>query len=202
MFTLPDLPYPTDALEPYIDKQTMDIHHAKHHAAYVDNLNKALAGHDDLLTMPVEDLLKNIDKVPDGSRQAVINHGGGHANHTFFWKIMSPKQSEPSPLLLSALSSAFGGLDKFKEAFTAKAMSVFGSGWAFLIKKADGSLSLKRHSFQNSPLSRGNTPILGLDVWEHAYYLKYQNRRAEYIENWWNVVNWTAVSANLGPGQA
>lgn len=202
MFTLPDLPYPTAALEPYIDKQTMEIHHGKHHAAYVDNLNKALAGHEDLLNMPVEKLLKNIAKVPEGSRQAVINHGGGHANHSFFWQIMSPNPPNPSPSLLSLLNSTFGSLDKFKEAFTAKAMSIFGSGWAFLIKKSDGSLALKRHSFQNSPLMHGNIPILGIDVWEHAYYLKYQNRRAEYIENWWNVVNWSAVSANLGRGQA
>lgn len=201
MFTLPDLPYPTDALEPYIDKQTMEIHHGKHHAAYVDNLNKALAGHEDLLNMPVEELLKDINKVPEGSRQAVINHGGGHANHTFFWSIMSPKPTSPSSSLLSLLNSSFGSLDKFKEAFTAKAMGVFGSGWAFLIKKPDGSLAVKRHSFQNSPLMHGNTPILGIDVWEHAYYLKYQNRRAEYIENWWHVVNWDAVSANIGPGQ-
>ena len=197
MFTLPGLPYAADALEPYIDKQTMEIHHGKHHAAYVDNLNKALAGHDDLLTMPVEELLKNIDKVPEGSRQAVINHGGGHANHSFFWKIMSPNPSNPSNPLLSLLTSTFGGLDKFKEAFTTKAMSVFGSGWAFLIQKPDGSLALKRHSFQNSPLLHGNTPILGLDVWEHAYYLKYQNRRAEYITAWWNVVNWKQISQNL-----
>lgn len=202
MFTLPDLPYATDALEPYIDKQTMEIHHGKHHAAYVDNLNKALAGHDNLLNMPVEELLKNIDQVPEGSRQAVINHGGGHANHSIFWKIMSPNPSNPSKSLLSALNSTFGSLDKFKEGFTAIAMSVFGSGWAFLIKKPDGSLALKRHSFQNSPLMHGNVPILGIDVWEHAYYLKYQNRRADYIQAWWNVVNWTAVSGNLGLVQA
>ena len=201
MFSLPDLPYATDALEPYIDKQTMEIHRAKHHAAYVDNLNKALAGRDDLLDMPVEDLLKNIDKVPEGSRQAVINHGGGHANHSFFWKIMSPNPSNPSQPLLSALNSSFGSFDKFKEAFTSKAMSVFGSGWAFLIQKPDGSLALKRHSFQNSPLLHGNKPILGIDVWEHAYYLKYQSRRADYITAWWKVVNWSAVSANLAPGQ-
>src|SRR3989344_2798012 len=201
MFSLPDLPYATDALEPYIDKQTMEIHRAKHRAAYVDNLNKALAGRDDLLDMPVEDLLKNIDKVPEGSRQAVINHGGGHANHSFFWKIMSPNPSNPSQPLLSALNSSFGSFDKFKEAFTSKAMSVFGSGWAFLIQKPDGSLALKRHSFQNSPLLHGNKPILGIDVWEHAYYLKYQNRRADYITAWWKVVNWSAVSANLAPCQ-
>ncbi|HJZ05663.1 superoxide dismutase [Candidatus Amesbacteria bacterium RIFCSPHIGHO2_01_FULL_48_32] len=197
MFILPDLPYPSDALEPYIDKTTMEIHHGKHHAAYVDNLNKALAGNDKLLNLPVEELLKNLDQVPEGSRQAVINHGGGHANHSFFWTIMSPKSPPPFGKLLEAINSTFGNIDKFKEAFTAKAMSVFGSGWAFLIKKPDGTLSLKRHSFQNSPLIHGNTPILGLDVWEHAYYLKYQNRRAEYITAWWNIVNWHAVSENF-----
>ena len=200
MFTLPNLPYPTDALEPYIDKQTMEIHHGKHHQAYVDNLNKALVGHDDLLSLPIEELLKNIDKVPEGSRQAVINHGGGHANHSFFWQTMSPNPSSPSGSLLTLLNSTFGSVDKFKEAFTAKAMGVFGSGWAFLIKKPDGTLALKRHSFQNSPLLHGNVPVLGLDIWEHAYYLEYQNRRAEYIENWWKVINWNAVSARFAPG--
>jgi len=183
-----------DALEPYIDRATMEIHHGKHHRAYVDNLNKALAGQDALLKMPIEELLKNIAQVPDGSRQAVINHGGGHANHSFFWQVMAPPQnSSPAGKLLTALNSAFGSVDKFKEAFTARAMSVFGSGWAFLIKKPDGSLALKRHSFQNSPLMHGNTPILGVDVWEHAYYLKYQNRRADYIQAWWHVVNWQTV---------
>jgi len=201
MFTLPELPYPTDALEPYIDKATMEIHHGKHHAAYVDNLNKTLAGQEKLLNMNIGDLFKNLDFVPEGSRQAVINHGGGHANHSFFWTIMSPKSSSPSGKLLDTLNSTFGSLDKFKEAFTARAMSVFGSGWAFLIKKPDGTLSFKRHSFQNSPLMHGNIPILGLDVWEHAYYLRYQNRRPEYIEGWWNIVNWHAVSENFSPAQ-
>lgn len=194
MFTLPDLPYSSGALEPYIDTQTMTIHHDKHHAAYVDNLNKALAGQEKLLNMSVEDLLKNINLVPEDIRQTVINHGGGHANHSFFWRIMSPHSSPPSGSFLSSLNSTFGSLDKFKEVFTAKAMAVFGSGWAFLIKKPDGTLALKRHSFQNSPLLHGNIPILGLDVWEHAYYLKYQNRRADYIAAWWNVVNWQEVS--------
>ena len=194
MFTLPALPYPADALEPYIDTTTMTIHHGKHHAAYVDNLNKALVGQAKLLAMDITVLLGHLDQVPTGSRQAVINHGGGHANHSFFWQIMGPAtNSQPTGKLASALDSTFGSLDKFKQAFTAKAMGVFGSGWAFLIRKPDGSLDLKRHSFQNSPLMHGNIPILGVDVWEHAYYLKYQNRRADYLSAWWNVINWDKV---------
>lgn len=202
MFLLPNLPYQANALEPHIDAATMQIHHGKHHAAYVDNLNKTLAGYDDLLNMSVEDLLRNIDKVPSGSRQAVINHGGGHANHSLFWSIMAPKSSPPAGPFLEALNATFGSLDKFKDSFTVKAMSVFGSGWAFLIKTPDAKLSLKRHSFQNSPLLQGNLPLLGLDVWEHAYYLKYQNRRADYIAAWWNIVNWAAVSENFARAQA
>ena len=198
MFSLPQLPYPANALEPYIDEATMQIHHGKHHAAYVDNLNKALAGQDKLLAMQVEQLLTNLDQVPEASRQAVINHGGGHANHSFFWQIMGPpKPSQPAGKLAAALDATFGSFAKFQEAFTAKAMAVFGSGWAFLVQKPDGALALKRHSFQNSPLMHGNHPVLGVDVWEHAYYLKYQNRRPEYIEGWWHVVNWTEVSARF-----
>ena len=194
MFTLPDLPHSSDALEPYIDKQTMELHHGKHHAAYVDNLNKALP---DKTDADLPNILRNLGDLPEPLRTQVQNHGGGHANHSFFWTIMSPKSPPPSGKLSAALNSTFGSLDKFKEVFTAKAMSVFGSGWAFLIKKPDGSLALKRHSFQNSPLIHGNIPVLGIDVWEHAYYLKYQNRRAEYIENWWKVVNWPVVAAHF-----
>lgn len=194
MFTLPDLSYPYDALEPYIDKATMELHHGKHHAAYVDNLNKALPDKSD---SDLPSVLKNLGDLPEPLRTQVQNNGGGHANHSFFWTVMSPQPSSPSSSLLTHLNSTFGSLDKFKEAFTAKAMSVFGSGWAFLIKKPDGSLALKRHSFQNSPLMQGNVPILGVDVWEHAYYLKYQNRRAEYISAWWHIVNWHAVSENF-----
>ncbi len=200
MFSLPDLPYDYDALEPYIDSETMELHHTKHHQGYVDKLNTALAGNKDLLEMPIEKLLENLDKVPEGIKQAVINNGGGHANHSFFWKIMRPVktgdeiESKPEEELLTQINNAFGSFEEFKNKFSEKALGVFGSGWAFLIRTSEGKLLLKRHSFQNSPLMRGNTPILGIDVWEHAYYLKYKNRRDEYIKNWWNVVNWEEVS--------
>ncbi len=191
MFTLPPLPFAPEALEPHIDAQTMTIHHIKHHQTYVDNLNKLLP---DKTEADLPGILADIDLLPEGIRQGVKNHGGGHANHSLFWTLLSPTPSTPSEPLLSALNSTFGSLDAFKEQFTTRAMSVFGSGWAFLIKKPDGSLALKRHSFQNSPLMQGNQPLLALDVWEHAYYLKYQNRRAEYVAAFWNVVNWTEVS--------
>ncbi len=181
MFTLPDLPYGYDALEPFIDAETMHLHHDKHHASYIDNLNKL-----NVDNLSLEALLKSKD-------QKIINNVGGHANHSFFWEIMSPKSGEPSGKFLDDLNSTFGSLDKFEEAFTEKAMGVFGSGWAFLIMTPDGKLSLKRHSFQNSPLMHGNNPILGIDVWEHAYYLKYKNMRVDYIKAWWNVVNWKKV---------
>lgn len=197
MYTLPKLPYGFDALEPFIDTQTMQIHHGKHHQAYVDNLNKALEKYPDLAKKEVEDILKDISSAPDDVRQAVINHGGGHANHSFFWKIMGPK-AKPSPegKLLEAINATFGDLVTFKQKFTEKAMGVFGSGWAFLVVNSDKKLELTRQSFQNSPLMYGNNPILGIDVWEHAYYLKYQNRRAEYIDAWWNVVNWEQAEKN------
>jgi len=202
MFKLPDLPYAYDALEPYIDKETMELHHSKHHASYVDNLNKALEGHDDLLNKGVEELLLDIDSIPEDIKQKVINHGGGHANHTLFWNTMNPKpKGAPEGELSEVLNSTFGDLDAFKEKFTEKAMGIFGSGWAFLILTPDNKFELKRQSFQNSPLMNGNTPLLGLDVWEHAYYLKYQNRRADYIKAWWNVVNWDAVEKNFTEAQ-
>ena len=198
MFTLPDLPYAYDALEPYIDDATMRLHHDKHHAAYVEKLNDALKGQPKLLKLSIEELLGSLDRVPGGIKQAVINHGGGHANHSFFWEIMSPKAGpEPTGELVKAIKQTFGGFEEFKKQFTDKALGVFGSGWAFLMMTPDQKLKLKRHSFQNSPLMHGNLPILGIDVWEHAYYLKYQNRRAEYIENWWHVVNWTKVAENF-----
>lgn len=185
MFTLPDLPYAYDALEPYIDEETMRIHHDKHHGTYVDNLNKL-----NTQNLSLEELLKSED-------QKIINCVGGHVNHTFFWEIMAPVKSDPEGKILEAINSTFGSLEKFKASFTEKALGVFGSGWAFLIKTPEGKLSLKRHSFQNSPLMQGNIPILGIDVWEHAYYLKYQNRRAEYVEAWWNIVNWDKVEENF-----
>ncbi len=197
-FELPKLPYAHNALEPYIDALTMQIHHTKHHQAYVDNLNKALEGHDELLILPIEDLLKSITKVPEGKRQAVINHGGGHANHSFFWTILTAPSTNaqdlrPTGELAEAITKTFGNFDEFKTKFTEKAMAVFGSGWAFLVINKDKKLELTRQSFQNSPLMHGNTPILGIDVWEHAYYLKYQNRRNEYVEAFWNVINWQKV---------
>lgn len=190
MFKLPDLSYEYNALEPFIDEQTMHLHHDKHHAGYVDKLNTALQSHDDLSNLSIEELLSDIEKIPSEIRQTVINNGGGHANHSFFWEIMSPEKSEPNGKLLDAINSTFTSVEKFKEEFANKGMGVFGSGWAFLILTSDKKLQLKRHSFQNSPLMQGSIPILGIDVWEHAYYLKYQNKRADYIKAWWNVVNW------------
>jgi len=196
MYKLPKLPYPYNALEPYIDEVTMKIHHTKHHQAYVDNLNNVISK-SPLSKLGIEDLLKNIDRVPKEIRQTVINNGGGHANHSFFWKIMTPKSSHPKGKLLEMLSSKFGSLEKFKEAFFERAMSLFGSGWTFLIVTKGGRIRLKRHSFQNSPLMKGAIPILGIDLWEHAYYLKYQNRKADYIKAWFNVVNWQEAEKNF-----
>ena len=194
MFTLPKLDYEYDALEPYIDAKTMEIHHSKHHQVYVDNLNKALEKYPEIGNKSIEEILKDTNSIPEDIRQAVINHGGGHANHSFFWSIMGPKsKDEPEGEILEAINSTFGDFAKFKEQFSAKAMGVFGSGWAFLIMTPEKKLALKRHSFQNSPLSDGNIPLLALDVWEHAYYLKYQNRRAEYVEAFWNIVDWDDV---------
>lgn len=190
-FELPSLSFDYNALEPYIDEETMRIHYTKHHQGYVDKLNAALEGKPELQGKTIEELLGQIDSVPSGIRQAVINNGGGHANHSFFWRILSPNSGKrPEGELGEAINRTFGSFEDFKKQFSEKAMGVFGSGWAFLIVTPEKKLSLKRHSFQNSPLMGGNTPILGLDVWEHAYYLKYQNRRAEYIEAFWNVVNW------------
>lgn len=194
MFKLPDLPFEYDALEPHIDAKTMEIHHSKHHAGYVAKLNTALEGYDVLLSESLETLLGNIDKVPEDIQQSVINNGGGHANHSLFWDILSPDAGgTPVGDLAKAIDETFGSFDEFKQKFSEKAASLFGSGWVFLIVN-EGTLEIKRHSFQNSPLMNGNTPILGLDVWEHAYYLKYQNKRAEYIEAFWNVVDWEKVS--------
>ncbi len=202
MFRLPKLGYGYNALEPYIDAATMEIHHTKHHQAYIDNLNKALEKYPELSGKSLEELLAEDAKiVPSDIKGAVINHGGGHYNHSFFWEIMGPPTAkEPQGKLAEAIESTFGGLVKFKEAFSQKAMGVFGSGWAFLIMTPEGKLALKRHSFQNSPVMRGNTPLLGIDVWEHAYYLKYKNRRAEYIEAWWSVVNWQEVEKRFLAG--
>lgn len=195
---LPPLPYAFDALEPHIDAKTMEIHHDKHHAAYVAGLNTALEGLDDLLALPVEELLKGINKVPEAKRQAAINHGGGHANHSLFWELIKPGgATAPSGDLAKAIDDTLGGLDKFKEAFGTAAKTRFGSGWAWLVKDSGGKLQVMSTANQDSPLMNGLTPILGLDVWEHAYYLKYQNRRPDYIEAFWNVVNWDEVAARF-----
>ena len=192
--TLPDLPYAHNALEPHIDEQTMQIHHGKHHQAYINNLNTALEGLDDLAALSVEDLLRNIDKVPEAKRQAVINNGGGHANHSFFWTIMTPDETEPSDELVDAVNAAFGSTDAAHDAFVAAATTRFGSGWAWTVVDESGGLQIYSTANQDSPIMQGHTPILGLDVWEHAYYLKYQNLRPSYIEAFFNVVNWAELS--------
>lgn len=193
--TLPQLPYDKAALEPHIDALTMEIHHDRHHNAYVTNLNNAIAGKPDLEAMSVEDLCKNLGKVPEDIRTAVRNNGGGHWNHTFFWNIMAPKAGgAPGGDLAAAINAAFGSFDAFKEAFGKAAVGRFGSGWAWLVKK-DGKLAITSTPNQDNPLMDGSgSPIIGIDVWEHAYYLKYQNKRPDYIAAWWNVVNWNAAA--------
>jgi Fe-Mn family superoxide dismutase len=196
MFTLPNLPYAYEALEPYIDTATMHVHHDKHHAAYVKNLNDALAGHDDLLSLPVEELIRDLAKVPEAIRTKVRNNAGGHANHTLFWTLMSPNPEgalrQAQGELAAALTATFGSLDKFQELFGTAGVSHFGSGWAWLVMD-HGKLTITDTLNQDSPVSEGKTPLLTLDVWEHAYYLKYQNMRADYIKAWWHVVNWQEV---------
>ena len=199
-YELPNLPYPYNALEPYIDEQTMNIHHTKHHQAYVNNLNAALQNNPELQNQPIEQLMRNINQVPESIRQAVINNGGGHANHSLFWTIMGPnKGGEPTGALADEIKQDFGSFDSFKDEFTKAASGRFGSGWAWLVETPQGKLQITSTPNQNSPLMEGNTPLLGLDVWEHAYYLKYQNRRADYVQAWWNVVDWTAVGARFAP---
>ncbi len=194
-YELPPLPYDYNALEPHIDEQTMRIHHDKHHAAYINNVNKALEGQTALANLSVEQLLASLDKVPDNIRTVVNNNGGGHANHTLFWQIMSPQGGgEPTGALAHAINTTFGSFAAFKEQFSAAATGRFGSGWAWLVVDSAGKLSIMSTPNQDSPISQGLKPILGLDVWEHAYYLKYQNRRPDYIAAWWNVVNWPKVA--------
>jgi Fe-Mn family superoxide dismutase len=196
-FELPPLPYAEDALEPNIDARTMSIHHDKHHAGYTNNLNKALEGNADLAAKSIEELLGDLDSVPEGIRTTVRNNGGGYANHSLFWRIMGPNGGgSPSGDLAAAIESAFGSFDAFKEAFSKAAGTRFGSGWAWLYVDGHGNLAVTSTPNQDTPLMDGNTPILGLDVWEHAYYLNYQNRRPDYVAAWWNVVDWNAVAKN------
>jgi superoxide dismutase, Fe-Mn family len=197
-FELPPLPYPEDALEPHIDARTMSIHHDKHHAAYTSNLNAALEGHGELAGKTIEELLGSLSSLPESIRTAVRNNGGGYANHNFFWRVMNPNGGgEPSGPLAAAIDIAFGSFDAFKETFSKAAMTRFGSGWAWLYLDGGGGLAVSSTPNQDTPLMDGLTPILGLDVWEHAYYLNYQNRRGDYITAWWNVVDWDAVAENF-----
>jgi Fe-Mn family superoxide dismutase len=197
MFKLPELGYSFDALEPYIDAKTMEIHHGKHHATYVDKLNTALEKYPNLQDKTIEQLLSGIDTIPEDIRTAVRNNGGGHHNHSLFWESMKPGGAQqPASNLNEMLQKSFGSFEGFKAKMTEAAVGRFGSGWAWLITDGD-SLEIYSTANQDSPLMEGKTPILGLDVWEHAYYLKYQNRRPEYIEAWWNIVNWEVVAARI-----
>lgn len=203
-YTLPQLPYSYDALEPHIDAKTMELHHTKHHRAYVDKLNAALEKHPELFEKPLEDLLRDPSQIPEDIRQAVINHGGGHHNHSLFWTIMAPNAGlpaqaggQPSGALAEEINQIFGGFDGFKEKFTSAALNIFGSGWAWL-DIFEGKLRICTTANQNSLLMENKIPILGIDVWEHAYYVRYLWNRSEYIKNWWNVVNWKEVSSRCG----
>ncbi len=201
-FELAPLPYAHNALEPHIDARTMEIHHGKHHAAYVTNLNKALEGQADLQSKSIEELLTSINSLPEGIRNAVRNNGGGHWNHTMFWQIMGPgKGGQPSGDLAAAINAAFGSFDSFKEKFNAAGIGRFGSGWAWLIVEKGGAVSIMSTPNQDNPMMEGKTAVMGVDVWEHAYYLNYQNRRADYLAAWWNVVDWDAVAARYAAGK-
>jgi Fe-Mn family superoxide dismutase len=198
-FTLPALPYAYDALEPHIDARTMEIHHTKHHQTYVNNLNAALEKAPQIAGKSLDDLMRSVSSVPETVRTAVRNNGGGHWNHSMFWELMGPnKGGEPKGKLADAIKSSFGDFAKFKEQFAAAGTGRFGSGWAWLVDEGNGKLSITSTPNQDNPLMEGKKAILGLDVWEHAYYLKYQNRRPDYIGAWWNVVNWDAVAKRLG----
>jgi Fe-Mn family superoxide dismutase len=194
-FELPKLDYPYDALEPYIDARTMEIHYSKHHAGYVSKTNAALESHPDLAGKGIDELLSDLNALPEDLRTAIRNNGGGHSNHSLFWKVMAPGAGgEPKGSLAEAIAAKFGSFDSFKSEFSKAAATRFGSGWAWLVTDASGGLKVLSTANQDSPLSDGMKPVLGLDVWEHAYYLKYQNRRPDYIEAWWNVVNWEEVA--------
>lgn len=200
-FTLPNLPYAPDSLEPSIDKMTMEIHHGRHHKAYVDNLNKALEGQSALEALSITQLMRDIKKVPENIRQAVINNGGGHANHSMFWEIMAKGGGKPSGPLADDINKTFGDLAKFQAALKDAAVKRFGSGWSWLVY-ADGKLQVLSTANQDSPYMNGQAPVMGIDVWEHAYYLKYQNKRPDYIDAWWNVVNWAAVGERYAKAKA
>jgi Fe-Mn family superoxide dismutase len=198
-FTLPPLAYDYTALEPHIDEQTMRIHHDKHHAAYVNNLNAALEGESALQSLSIEQLLADLKRAPEAKRTAVRNNGGGHYNHTLFWELMTPGGAKaPEGALATAIVGAFGSFDAFKEQFAKACTTRFGSGWGWLVRGADGKLGIESTPNQDSPIMEGKHAVLGCDVWEHAYYLKYQNRRPDYLAAWWNVVNWSHVAARFG----
>jgi Fe-Mn family superoxide dismutase len=197
-YSLPQLPYSYDALEPYIDKTTMEIHHTKHHQAYINNLNSALEKYPEFHNLELEEILRNLNQLPEEIRTAVRNNGGGHYNHTLFWEIMKPNGGgEPKGKLKEEIERNFGSFEEFKKLFSETAIKHFGSGWAWLVITSDKKLKVYSMLNQDNPLMNGDIPIMGLDVWEHAYYLKYQNRRAEYVEAWWHVVNWDKIEENL-----
>ena len=195
-YTLPDLPYPKDALEPHIDAKTMEIHHDKHHAAYVNNLNAAIEKHPELGKSSAEELISNLKNVPEDIRAAVRNNGGGHVNHSMFWKLMKKGGGKPAGDLGKAINESFGGFEQFQAKFEDAGIKRFGSGWTWLVLNSAGKLEIVSFANQDNPLMEGQRPILGCDVWEHAYYLKYQNRRADYLKAWWNVVNWDEAEKN------
>ncbi len=197
-FSLPKLPYAADALEPYIDARTMEIHHGKHHQAYVDNLNQALASRPDLARQPLEQLLRNWNTLPETIRNTVRNHGGGHANHSLFWQILGQPSGSPKGKLAQAISKTFTSKATLDERLRSAGLGVFGSGWIWLMAAPEGTLSIEASPNQDNPWMTGRTPVLGIDVWEHAYYLKYQNRRADYLKAFWSVVNWDDVAKRLG----
>ena len=202
-YELPPLPYDYNALEPYIDEETMHLHHDKHHQAYVNNLNAAIQGQSQFENMSIDDLMRNLNSVPESIRTAVRNNGGGHANHSMYWQIMKPNGGgEPTGDLANAINSAFGSFDQLKAAFNDAGAKRFGSGWAWLVIGADGKLAVTSTANQDSPLIDGLFPVMGNDVWEHAYYLKYQNRRPEYLAAWWNVVNWDEIAKRFAQGMS
>jgi len=201
-YSLPPLPYPTNALEPHIDQRTMELHHGRHHQAYVNNLNAALKDHGEAAKLPLHELLAKLGELPESIRTAVRNNGGGHANHTMFWEVMGPGGGQPAGALKDAIDRDFGGLDKLQEQFNAAGLRVFGSGWVFVTVDAAGKLAIVTRPNQDTPLMEGGRVLFGNDVWEHAYYLLYQNRRGDYLKAWWNVVNWQKVGERYAAAQA